>query len=105
MQKKRRNIHRGVFKTYVPYECRVGGVFFSCSPDLEKWKRTFGEVLVNMDFQTNLRRSNREKVFTGTAQAEVDTLQVMLMMLVVMMVLIVGLRQSGQVDTPQVSNI
>ena len=41
-------------------------------------ERTFWEVLVNM-----------------------DTLQVMMMMLVVM----VGLRQSGQVDTPQVSNI
>lgn len=60
---------------------------------------------MNMDFQTNLRRSNREKEFTGTALAEVDTLQVMMVMLVVMMVLIVGLRQSGQVDTPQVSNI
>ena len=56
---------------------------------------------MNMDFQTNFRRSNREKEFTGTALAEVDTLQVMMMMLVVM----VGLRQSGQVDTPQVSNI
>ena len=54
---------------------------------------------MNMDFQTNFRRSNREKEFTGTT--EVDTLQVMMMMLVVM----VGLRQSGQVDTPQVSNI
>ena len=56
---------------------------------------------MNMDFQTNLRRSNREKEFTGTALAEVNTLQVMMMILVVM----VGLQQSGQVDTPQVSNI
>ena len=58
-----------------------------------------------MDFQTNFRRSNREKEFTGTALAEVDTLQVMMMMLVVMVAMMVGLRQSGQVDTPQVSNI
>ena len=44
MQKKRRKIHRGVFKTYVPYECRVGGVFFSFSGKMEKdfWG-SFGE--------------------------------------------------------------
>ena len=100
-QKKKKKIIGEFSKAPVPYEC--GGECFSYFHRTWKsGKRLLGNSYkVSLDYRSNLRCRNREKELIGTALGDVNTLPVLMMILA----MIVVLRQSEQVDTPQVSNI